>query len=373
MDWKGSIKNIIPGFGAIDTAKDFIEPRIGLNPAQRGSSGRANQIIDPNIDINKRVTIGDTIYDGAGNPVGKTGGGTTLAARSGNYSAGAGGGGGGPTPQEIADRNAALYQIDAGIGSSNEALGRLGRQQDIGFGNINRDFQDAWGRLVGQKKIAQSDYTNNKVDQLNQYQSARNNVASGARGWMDSAQRTLGSQGAGGGSAARYAVPQEAQLMATRGNTEAQGTNNRNIMSLDQNWRRAEDEFGNSQQDLQRQKTQGENDFRSRIEQQRAELLNTIGTLTGQRVLANDGSYQQAMAASQPYTSRIKGILDSIDGLAATPAIRERKVTVGRPDLSGYNFARPEAPAAPVQDPTLSGNPILAALFGQPQEEQQYV
>jgi hypothetical protein len=260
---------------------------------------------------------------------------------------------------DAADKANSLFQIDAGLTSANGALGRLDHQSDVGYGNISRDFQDAYNRLIGRRQLDEADYNNSKVDQLNQYQSARNNVASGARGWLDGAQRTLGANGAGGGSAARYAVPLEAQTMASKGNANAQATNNHNIASLQQNWDRASDDYKNSEQDLNRQKQQGENDFRSRIESQRAELLNTIGTLTGQRAIANGGNYQQALAASSPYTSRISSILNTIDSLAATPAIHEQAVTVGRPDLSGYNFARPQAPVAAIQDPTLAGAPVI--------------
>lgn len=294
-------------------------------------------------------------------------GGQTLGAYTGG---GAGTAEAAQASQDATERAAALLQIDSGIGTANDALGRLDGQLNTGFGNIGRDYQDSYGRLIGQKRIAEGNYKANTTDQLNQYQSARNQANSGARGWMDGAQRQLGANGAGGGSAARYAVPYEAQMMAAKGNTQAQATNNRNIMSLDQNWRKAEDEFTNSENDLNRQREQGTNDLRSRGESQRAELLNTVGTLTGQRQIANGGSYEQALAASQPYTSRIKSILDTIDGLAATPAIRERAVTVGRPDLAGYDFARPGVAPTPMQDPTLGNNPVLAALFGQPQEEQ---
>lgn len=285
-----------------------------------------------------------------------------------------GGGGGGPTPQETAEREAALFQINGGLASANDAYGRLDGQQNTGLGNIGRDYQDAYGRLIGQKKLGQADYNQNRTNQLNEYQSARNNSANSARGWMDGAQRQLGANGAGGGSAARYGVPYQAQQMAATGNAAAQSVNNRNITSLDQNWRRAEDDFTNSQNDLGRQRQQGENDLRSRVESQRAELLNTIGTLTGQRTLATGGNYQQAQAASQPYTSRISAILNSIDGLSATPNIRERAVTVGRPDLGAYNWSRPDAAPLPQQDPTLGQQPVnpIMALFGQQDEQLQY-
>ncbi len=276
--------------------------------------------------------------------------------------------------QDAADRAGrqnTLYSIDSGIAQANDALARLDRQASVGYGNIDREFQDASGRLLGQKKQAESQYNYNTTDQLNQYQSARNVNNQRANSFLEGGLRTLGANGAGGGSAARYALPYEANLQATGANSQAQSTNNRNMTALTMGWQQDQDEFTNAENDLLRQKEQGINDYRSQIEGQRADLTGTIGQLTGQKTIANGGDYQAALAASQPYTSRVSMLLNQIDGLAATPAIRERAVTIDRPDLAGYNWARPESAPVARQDPTLGMNPVLAALFGTPQEDQR--
>lgn len=298
---------------------------------------------------------------------------STVSIGSGGYSEGGGGGASaGPSPQEVAQRQAALYQINNGLTSANSAYGRLDGQQATGIANIGKSYEDAYQRLLGQQKLGQADYTQNTTNQLNEYQTARNASAGNARSWADGAQRQLGANGAGGGSAARYAVPYEAQQIASKGNAAAQSVNNRNIISLDQNWRRAQDDFTNSQSDLTRQRQTGENDLKTKVETQRADLLGTIAQLTGQQTIANGGNYDQALAASQAYTSRIPGIMNTIDGLAVSPALKERAVTIGRPDLSAYNWSRPDAAPQPQQDASLrrqSVNPLLG-LYGQPQDDQ---
>lgn len=270
-----------------------------------------------------------------------------------------GGTSGGTSTADAQAKAAALLQIDQGLNGANDALGRLDTQANTGYGNIQRDYQDAYNRLIGKQSIDERNYNQNRTGQVNEYLSARNNAAANARAYLDSARRQLGSSGAGGGSAARYGVPLEAQNQAAAGNAQAQSTNNRNLIALDQSWQDAKDQYGNSINDLGRQREQGTNDYKSKIEQQRADLLNTIGQLTGQKTIAGGGSYQQALAASQPYTSRISSILSTIDGLAATPAIREQNVTMSRPDLAGYNYARPESPVVAPQDPTLGGAPVI--------------
>lgn len=288
---------------------------------------------------------------------------TSTPAPSGNYvddgAAGA----------AAADKAATIYGIDTGISGANDGLNRLGRQEQTGVENVTRDFNDAMNRLIASRTRAKAGHDENVVENLNEYQGTRNKVATGARTWLDGARRTLGANGAGGGSAARYGITNEAQTMATAGNADAQATNNKNIVSLDRNWQETEDQFANSGNDLNRQRDQGVNDLRSGIESKRAELLNTIATLSGQRVLANGGNVAAAKSAAAPYTSRIASILDTIDSLAATPTIREQQVNVARPDLAGYNFAQPGAQATPIQDASL--NPLVyTTLFGDPQDDR---
>jgi hypothetical protein len=109
---------------------------------------------------------------------------------------------------------------------------------------------------------------------------------------------------------------------------------------------------------------------RSQFEQQRADILNTIAQLTGQRAIANGQTLQQAQAAAQPYTSRIGGILNTIDGLAANPGvIREQNVNIARPDLAQYQWNRFNAPQPAAQDPTLY-SPATRLLLGMDEREQ---
>lgn len=328
----GSATNRVTKFGRnLQSAYDY-----------SAAHGGGNQSYDPNASIKP-------LNGGGGHVLSDT------DTRSGAYAEDGGGG---------AERASTLYGIETGLQAANDALSRLGNQEQVGTGNIDREFQDAYGRLIGKKRLSDADFNQDMTTQLNEYGAARNQSGDRARGFLEGARRTLGSQGAGGGSAARFALPFEAQQMAAQGNAEAQATNNKNVIALTQDKQREDDELSNAIGDVERQRDQGRNDFKSNIESKRAELLNTIGQLTGQRTIANGGDFRAAAAAAAPYTSRISAILDSIDALAATPAVRERQVTLTRPDLAGYDFAAPEAPVVPTQDPTLYNNPVISALFG---------
>jgi hypothetical protein len=283
-------------------------------------------------------------------------------------------GGYGSLSEQQAAENAKL-SIQQGLSSANDAVGRLDNQAKIGDENINRDYEGAIQQLTGQKTIAQRDYSTSRTGQVNEYIGKKEANNNDARSYLLGVRRKLGAEGAGGGSAARYNAPHEAQVMNTSANASAQGTNNKNLIALDTNWADTQDKFKNAESDAGRQKEQGHNDLLSKIANQRATLLNTIAQLTGQLNIANGGDYKSALAASQAYSGQIPGILNQIDALAATPKITPMAVTANAPSLEGYNYARPGAPVVAPQDSSLPTNsPVYAALFGvnpQDQDKQQ--
>lgn len=275
----------------------------------------------------------------------------------------------GPSPEE----SAARLQIDQGINQANDAMGRLNGQQTTAINNLNNDYNSAYNRLLGNQAAANQQYTTNTNNQVQDYVNSRANISSNMRNLATSAQRLLGSQGAGGGSAERFTVPNAAQLVGSNQNARVQQTNQRNLAALTAGHNEDERNFKNSFADLSSQLDKNTRATQSQYEQQRADLLNTIATLTGQKAILNGQNYQQALAATQPFTSRIGGILNTIDRLAANPStIREQAVTLAQPNLADYaydRFTTPTANASAPQDPTLSA--IAALLGGEDQKKQQ--
>jgi hypothetical protein len=353
---------LTPGAGSgtlTDVGRSIYNPDVvlsypgAINPFARGS---AFQVVNQPVN-------------GATSP-------STSSAQSSSQSAGSSsqsnpyGGDSGTSAQDAQDRANALFGIDNGLTSANDALGRLDSQANTGYGNIDKQYQDAYNRLDATHRLGNAQYQQNTTSQLNDYQANRNQVAAQARNWMEAARRTLGAQGAGGGSAARYGVPYQAQQQATQGNAAAQATNNKNIISIEQGHQKDEDAFKNNINDIQTQRDTGRQDYQSQIENQRAQLLNTIAGLTGQRTIANGGDYKAALAASSPYTSQIPAIMAKIDALAATPAVKEQQYTLNAPNLAGYNWARPQQAATPTQDPTLA-QPGYVPTYDPNQQDQQ--
>lgn len=264
----------------------------------------------------------------------------------------------------------ARYQIEQGINSGNDALGRLTGQQNTAMNNINGQFQSAFGRLTGQRDVARRDNQTAVNNQLQDYQTARDDVNSNARNLLLGARRLMGSQGAGGGSADLFGAPLAATQEGNNANAAVKQTNERNLGALSTAYDDNERQFESSFNDLNTQRDQSVRDTTSQFDQQRADILNNIATLTGQRSILNGQNYQAALASAQPFTSRINGILANIDRLAANPApIREQAVNLARPDLAQYNLGRFDAPAVAQQDPTFG----MAArtLFGIPDDQQR--
>lgn len=275
--------------------------------------------------------------------------------------------------QDAQDRAAALFGIEQGITSADQTLGGLDRQYQIGQDNIGRDYSHELDILTGQRKANNARYDQEGVNQLNQYDAKRNQNDQSAAAYLTNGLRTLGAQGAGGGSAARYGLPYDAQSQATRANAGDQAVNTANMAAIASSRQQDEDKFTNSQNDLNYQRDQGLRDLESRINNTRAQTLATRGQLEGQRNIANGGDYRTAQAAAAPYTSRINALLNSITELSATPKFAAQQVTVGKPDLSGYAWNNPIAQPTPQQDVSLAGNNVnpVAALFGLNPDDQQ--
>lgn len=345
----------------------------GSLPGVKVSTERGTGVpfVDSNFN-NWEPAPSDARVMGASTTAGATNGGVPSTwrptAQSGNLTNGGGGG----YDKDAAERAATLFGIDNGIQSATDGLGRLDSRLQTGYANIDRDYQREYDKLSGNRTSNLDRYKQQEDSQLNQYESNRNQVASSARNWLDSARRQLGAQGAGGGSASRFGVAYDAQQQAAAGNSQAQSTNNANMSAIAGSRNRDEDEFKNALSDLDLQRTNGRDTYADTIDQQRAEFMSTLGQLQGQRQIAEGGDFRAAQAAASPYTSKIAAILDGIDARSATPAVQARQVTTGKPDLSGYDWSRPTAAPTPQQDPTLS-NPNLMALFGLEEEQKQLV
>jgi hypothetical protein len=153
-----------------------------------------------------------------------------------------------------------------------------------------------------------------------------------------------------------------------------QQTNARNLAALATSNEDNERKFKLGFEDLGSQRESSRRNIESQFEQQRADVLNNIAQLRGQKAIIGGGNAATALAAARPYTDRVAGILNAIDQLSKNPGVvRANEVQLSRPDLAQYTYDRftaPVANSAAPQDNSLV-LPAYAALLGAQDDQRK--
>jgi hypothetical protein len=261
---------------------------------------------------------------------------------------------------------ASVAAIDAGIGQANNGLGLLDRQQDIGLGDITSSYNNALNRLLGGFSQAERNYNTTKQQTTQDNINTRNDIQSGVGRNANALQRLLGQRGAGNSSAAQIVAPYGAALQGTQQLKGVQNAFGRNMQALDTNWQDYNTEFGQSREDLDRQRYQNENSLRGDIAGRRQSLLNSLAQLTAQKSAANGGSSAAALAAAQPFISQanqVAGQQVDYSRQYANP-IAEKAVAYNSPDLAQYEYTNPNIGVDNTSAYTDTVDPALAVLLG---------
>lgn len=233
--------------------------------------------------------------------------------------------------------------------------GRLDNQLNIGTDNINKAYNDAFGKLTGQNQAT-------KDTSLRNFVQTKNDISQGVGQQANSLKRLLGSRGFGNSAFAQQAAP---YLVAQQGAQQA----NQVDQTYGQNNQLIEQDFGNNTDALRRQKESSLGGLQSQIASTRQNLLQQLGSLQSQKVGAKPGStYAQAIAASRPYVDQANSLSGTIDGLGKAP---DFNTNYAAPALKQYNYAPAQAATIGNANPaTANANPYLAALLN-PQDKQK--
>lgn len=225
------------------------------------------------------------------------------------------------------------------IGQLQGQYGNLDNQQNVGLSNIGNSYNNSANRLNQQKGYAQQDYTDQTNTNDKTYSNNRAHIAQNTNSQAQALQRLLGINGSGNSSAAYEQAPYAAGLQGTQQLNDAQQTYGLNGINLDKSWQRTLDQYTNNFNDLNNQRYAQENGLKQSIAQTRADLLGKIGSAQSNVALANGGSYQQAMAAQQPYQDQVNSLLGQITNLGnqyANPVVRTGDINYQTPALSQY-------------------------------------
>lgn len=251
---------------------------------------------------------------------------------------------------------------DQGIQNTQAAIGRLGDQLNSGNGAIDTSYTNALNQLLLGKNQSQATYNSNKQSSAQGYVAAKNTIGANAGNSLSGLERLLGSKGAGGSSAATIAAPDAVTRAATLQRNDATNTFGQNQQSLDTNWNNYLTGYNNSVSGAGAQRDQQKQQEQQTIEGNRASLLQSLGTLFGQKAAATGGN---GTAAAQPYLDQANGILGSIAAAPAPAPVSYNTAAYTAPSLASYTTSPTAAPTAGSQAPGSDyTSPFLAALLG---------
>lgn len=359
--WYNPLDNIAAGAKTIGSA---VTPSFGVAPA--GTSGSINVVTKPSTStVFKAAAPVATApaQDTAGLPVDYGSG--DSGAYDGTYY-GTGGGGSYSSPTPVIDY-AAIAQFDQGIGNVQSGIDRLPGQLDIGNRNIDTAYTTHLNQLLQGKQDTQNQYNQNTAQNTGNYVTSKNTIGSNAGSSLNSLQRLLGARGAGGSSAYLFNAPQTVAHQAAVQRNGVGQTFAQNAQGLDTAWNNYNRDWTNSNNDLTRQRDDNKHQLQARVDTTRANLLQSLATLMGQKAQVSGGN---PVTAAQPYLDQANSYLSSADQLGLnTPVLQAAPVNYQAPSLASYTtnpFAAPTTGQSAAGDYT---TPFLSMLLGKNRDQ----
>jgi hypothetical protein len=309
-------------------------------------------ISDPNnlqtiVDTNPAYTdAAQAQYDSLLSGSGGTSGGTTYSDPYAAY--------GGQTAY-----NQNISQYDQGISNTQAAIDRLGSQLNSGYGTIDASYQNALNQLLGNENQGKASYDTNVLQNQQDYVGGKNTVRSNAGSSLNGLLRLLGSRGAGGSSAARITAPGAIARQATLQQADLGNTYGHNAQGLDTAFNNFEIGINNQRSSASNQRDQQRQSLQQTIDNNKANLLQTLAQLTAQKTAYTGGN---ATAAAQPYLDQANSILNSLATYNTAP-INYQTQAYTAPTLDKY-LSSSITPTIQGQAPTNDYvSPYLATLL----------
>lgn len=250
---------------------------------------------------------------------------------------------------------------DLASSQAQKAYDRLDNAQRSGESSINSSYQDALKQLLGGYNTSQAAYKSNDLQTRQGYVAGKNSIGANAGSTLSGLQRLLGSRGAGGGSAYNIAAPDAVARAASQQYNDVGNQFSQNENILNTNWGQYQQNYDNSLLGAKKSRENLLQQNEQSINQNRAELQNTLAQLASQRAQALGGN--QADAA-QPYLNKANSILDQLSNYKVSP-VDYKTAAYKAPDLASYTT---EPGAAPTYQGQQSVNdyfsPALNALLG---------
>lgn len=250
---------------------------------------------------------------------------------AGDTSSGSGSGGSSADTQ-------AYYQDQ--IDTINKLLGNYSTQLDSGLSSLNNKFNTQKTDLSNERTRAMNEYAAKSVENAKDKETGLNDVDNFVNTSYNSLIRLLSGAGAGNSSTARTVVP---TLVSKAGSTrrtgviDTAGKNEANIVSARDD---AENQFTNSERDLDEWKKGEEKTLRTNIGNAKTDLLSKLQALEYERSQANGGGYANAKANSASTQERINEAMSELDSLfrSYNPTYTPKEINLKTPDINKYTI-----------------------------------
>lgn len=283
-----------------------------------------------------------------------------------------------PNPPKVASSSASgssapqidqakIAEYDQGIRFMQDAVNRLGAQEQQGYSTIDSSWQNALNTLLGDKNQAEAGVTSTKSGLAKQFVTAKNTVGANAGNTLGSLLALLGARGAGGSSAARVVAPGLVTRNATQQRGELASTNAENLRGIDQNWGDYLHRYQNEVNSANNQRTNKRGELAGTIANSRGTLLQQIAELAGQRSKAAGGS---ATGGAAPYLAAANNAYNSALSYRVNPVAYNTQA-YNAPELEQYLVDPGGAPQVQGGQQTNDyTSPYYAALLGNNKKQQ---
>jgi len=337
--WVGQDNNVwanIEGRGVMNLGQ---ASGVYKNRAQNQGLDESKYIADPNASA-KNSTADSNTYS------------TTRAS----------GGSGGSNAQEEAIKANMRNIYDRQIGDINSNIDSLQGQLDNALAGVKNEYNTYKNEQQSSYDANKNDYDTKTLQNRQDLRTNRNEITDRASKGLRGMLRILGAMGAGGGSEARYEIPQMVTEQANSEFNNAGQTYARNQQDNDTNWNNYVNQFENDKKKLEDWYNGQVKSKRQESEERRQSLLADLVTAYGNRAQYG-GDYGNSI--NDAYNRIAESRNRATDLGRFTPTKYTGMTAVyNAPDLASYDTGKTNLTTEVVDSNTSATSPLLVALQG---------
>ena len=235
--------------------------------------------------------------------------------------------------RQRADEIAAYREAE---NDARNALGRIGRQREIGLSNINQNYAEQLNQIENDYTQSKGAYGLNTQETIANNRAARERIAEEAGQKADSLRKMFAAGGAGDSSAAQIVAPYAVSLDASKQSSQQQDEYARNRRALDMEFANFSNAYNQNKRKLESEKQNQINAIEQNIENTKMSLNNQIREAQQKAHTASGGSLSQAINNTAGLKNEIRASEDRILDLSKKTPVALDKIAFNAPKLESY-------------------------------------